>query len=186
MKIGFADEEESNDTEAQTSTSQSPENSRKEPVTPSKNTVAEPSSAAKSSAAKSTVSYNSTHIGFADDSEEDNKDDVFTETPSKTDKNISTDSVMTPEEISDLAFVCDFINDNAEQYSVETMVLEYLDAARQNRRASPGVSGELLEVIRKMRMELGESSVADALGYGSTSSIDVTSDVVQWIMNLKS
>lgn len=193
QKIGFADDGDADSTEARASTPQIVEDPGDEPVTPTGNAPVTPSrpppsatksSAAKSSAAKSTMSYNSTHIGFADESDEDDKNDVFTETPSKVSENISADSVMTNEEISDLAFVCDFINDNAEKYKVETMVLEFLDSARQSKRASPGVSWELLEIIRKMRSELGESSVADALGYGDND-VDVTSDVVQWIINIK-
>ncbi|KAI1906221.1 hypothetical protein LOZ61_006779 [Ophidiomyces ophidiicola] len=188
QKIGFADEDEGETAETRISTSRIAGHSKDEPMTPVSTTPVTPSrpppSATKNSAAKSTVSRGSTHVGFVDDSEEDSKDDVFIETPSKVSGGISTDNAMTPEEISDLAFVCDFINDNAEKYKVETMVLEFLDSARQSKRASPGVSWELLEVIRKMRVEIGESSVADALGY-TGKEVDVTSDVVQWIVNLK-
>ncbi|KAJ5286583.1 hypothetical protein N7508_011237 [Penicillium antarcticum] len=168
--IGFADD---SDEETKSKSTTQPATPIKEPATPTP---------MRGSAIKSERSTGS-HVGFADDSDDDmvskvKQPTIFEEPP-------SGNSVLSDDEVMDLSFVCDFINEHENDYDVDAFTQEFLDSARKSKRAASGPALELLLVIRKMRETSGPDSIPTALGLDENGNVDTVSDVVQWILNQK-
>lgn len=171
QKLGFAgedDEPESGGSKSAT-TPVTPSN---EPLTPTPQ---------RTSAKRSEISTSS-HIGFAGESDEEEssmKQPTIFEDPA------SGNSVLNGEELNDFACVCDFLSENDKEYQIDSVTFEFLDSARTSKRAASGPALELLSIIRQMRKEQGSDAIFDSLGVGNSDKVDVSSDVVQWVLNQK-
>lgn len=132
-----------------------------------------PNSAARSDYSRTT----SRNIGFAEEEEEP------VSKPTQLETIHSGNSMLNAEEHIDLSYVCDFISDNMDKYKVDPVTVEFLENARGTRRAASGCALDVLNIIRDMRNAKGSDAISDALGYTGDEEIDVTSRIVQWVMN---
>lgn len=134
----------------------------------------------------------STKMQFADESDDDmpavhdTVDRSRSKTPLASDavskgNTMSSDANMTGPEIDAMLSVSDFIETSDDCEGVPAIVCESLVSSAKSKRASPGVSMEVLQVIRTMLRDGGEDSVEKAIG-SVDGIIDMPSGIMQWIL----
>lgn len=112
------------------------------------------------------------NVGFGDDSDEDSGNMLAV---SKDFEESLNDS-----ELKDLSFISDFIDPANDNYAVDPTVIEFIQAAVRNKKASSEISRELVTIIRNT-YKPGARSIVNALGYDDDIQ-DVGSEIIQWIL----
>lgn len=96
--------------------------------------------------------------------------------PSDTPK-VATISI---EEANDMSYVTDFL-ENSGAHDLDNAVIEFISENSRMKVATYDIVKDLLKVIRTTHKDPSQMSIMDALGYGDTGIVDMSSDIIQWI-----
>jgi len=123
----------------------------------------------------SKASNKSIPLGFADeDSEED------APVPVMRNLSVSSDDVLSANELEGIGFVSDFIDTNSE-YTFPTSISQEIEECIRTKRASSDRARELVESIRTA-VASKSRGVEEALGYRD-GIVDMANPVVLWVVS---